>query len=55
MVGDGDMSTMGSPDIPDVLELVRTWTPDMDIDEPIYMHLSVITDVVETPASEVAS
>ena len=29
--------------------------PDMDIEEPIYMHLSVSTDVVETPAGEVAS
>jgi predicted RNase H-like HicB family nuclease len=29
--------------------------PDMDIDEPIYVHLSVSTDVVETPAGEVAT
>ncbi len=29
--------------------------PDMDVDEPIYMHLSVSTDFVETPAGEVAS
>jgi len=28
---------------------------DMDIDEPIYLHLSVSTDVVETPAGEVVS
>jgi hypothetical protein len=27
----------------------------MDIDEPIYVHLSVSTDVVETPAGEVAT
>jgi predicted RNase H-like HicB family nuclease len=29
--------------------------PDMDVEEPIYLHLSVSTDVVETPAGEVAS
>ncbi|NOY30353.1 MAG: hypothetical protein GXP28_09310 [Planctomycetes bacterium] len=29
--------------------------PDMDVEEPIYMHLSVSTEVVETPAGEIAS
>lgn len=28
---------------------------DMDLEEPIYLHLSVSTDVVESPAGEVAS
>jgi predicted RNase H-like HicB family nuclease len=29
--------------------------PDMDLEEPIYLHFCVSTDVVETPAGEVAS
>lgn len=29
--------------------------PEMDLEEPVYLHLSVSTDVVETPAGEVAS
>jgi predicted RNase H-like HicB family nuclease len=28
---------------------------EMDLEEPVYLHLSVSTDVVETPAGEVAS
>lgn len=29
--------------------------PDMDVEEPIYLHLSASSDVVETPAGVVAS
>lgn len=29
--------------------------PEMDLEEPIYLHLSVSSDVVETPAGVVAS
>jgi hypothetical protein len=29
--------------------------PEMDFEEPIYLHLSASSDVVETPAGEVAS
>lgn len=29
--------------------------PDMDLEEPIYVHLCVSTDVAEMPAGEVAS
>jgi predicted RNase H-like HicB family nuclease len=29
--------------------------PEMDIEEPIYLHLSASSDVVETPSGEVAS
>jgi predicted RNase H-like HicB family nuclease len=29
--------------------------PEMDIEEPIYLHLSASSDVIETPAGEVAS
>ena len=29
--------------------------PEMDIEEPIFLHLSASTAVVETPAGEVAS
>lgn len=29
--------------------------PDLDIEEPIYLHLSASSDVQETPAGEVAS
>lgn len=28
---------------------------EMDIEEPIYLHLSTSTDVVETPAGEIAT
>lgn len=28
---------------------------EMDIEEPIYLHLSASTDVVETPAGEIAT
>ena len=29
--------------------------PDMDIEEPIYLHLTVSSEVEQTPAGEVAS
>jgi hypothetical protein len=29
--------------------------PEMDLEEPIYLHLSVSSDIVETPAGVVAS
>jgi hypothetical protein len=29
--------------------------PEMDLEEPVYLHLSVSTDVEEMPAGEVAS
>jgi predicted RNase H-like HicB family nuclease len=29
--------------------------PEMDIEEPIYLHLSASSEVIETPAGEVAS
>ncbi len=29
--------------------------PEMDLEEPVYLHLSVSTDIEETPAGEVAS
>ena len=28
--------------------------PEMDVEEPIYLHLSVSSDVAQTPAGEVA-
>jgi hypothetical protein len=33
----------------------RISNPEMDMEEPVYLHLSVSTDIVETPAGEVAS
>ncbi len=41
------MSTMGSPDISDVLELVRTWTPTM--------RVTLARKVLETLGSVVIS
>ena len=29
--------------------------PDMDLEEPVYLHLSVSTEIEEKPAGEVAS
>jgi hypothetical protein len=29
--------------------------PEMDLEEPVYLHLSVSTGIVETPAGDVAS
>jgi predicted RNase H-like HicB family nuclease len=29
--------------------------PEMDVEEPVYLHLSASTHVVETPAGEVAT
>ena len=29
--------------------------PEMDLEEPVYLHLSVSTEIVETPAGEIAS
>ncbi len=33
----------------------RVSDPEMDLEEPVYLHLSVSTDIVESTAGEVAS
>jgi predicted RNase H-like HicB family nuclease len=33
----------------------RISDPEMDLEEPVYLHLSVSTEIVEAPAGDVAS